>query len=507
MMSQDARQKLRDMGGIMASSPDLIQAVQKFNDGGPIMPMPPRGPSGPNFAPRMPPVPMSGIRPSSLQVPPLAGTLPVVPRELVGDARRRALAGTAPSFGMSTGLGSLEPILEDDISPDDLLSNSLARGAGPTSRRDTRPNSPLYTEGDFASVSGGRGGTRRPVDPNALIQEAESLREEAGQMPPTRGGAGVRDKLLDRANDLEEAANSIVSTPNESPIASEETPSPEEELSPEETIMAQPLVPEEINDETLDRMRKLVESDPNITPPPPGGGDDKPTKRDLRSRYNDQLALMQEIYGLEDKDEAQERAMSLAMIGLAIAAGQSPNALTNIAQGAMVGLQGMGERRDAARERERGIKTLALQTAIDQQAAEAEAAADAAKMDLGQQNKLELEEYKARLGAMYGGAGGSRDARNIIDFTQNTYTEALKAASAMTAPDFDPDTETPHQYAMRQAQQASESMGRMFPGYGGLTSPDAPAAPEIPTITAREEYDALPSGTKFMQNGQERIKP
>ena len=315
-------------------------------------------------------------------------------------------------------------------------------------------------------------------------------------------------------------------------------------LSPEETVMAQPLVPKNLDQATIDKALATIQNDPNInlTPEPEvgetdidageadvGGGDvdtgggDVDTgggagrtnrqgtrttsKRDLRSRYNEKLELFKEIYGTEDKDEAQDRAMSLAMIGLAIAAGQSPNALTNIAQGLSVGLQGMGAQREAARDRERGVRTLALETAIDQQAAEAGAEADAAKTALEQANKLELEEFKARIGAMYGGAGGSRDARNIIDFTQNTYTEALKAASAMTAPDFDPDTETPHQYAMRQAQQASESMGRMFPGYGGLTSPDAPAAPETPTITTREEYDALPSGTKFMQNGQERIKP
>jgi hypothetical protein len=282
----------------------------------------------------------------------------------------------------------------------------------------------------------------------------------------------------------------------------EDTPVEEEtEMSPEETVMAQPLVPESLTKEQADKALELANDDPNISPPPGGG---KPAKRDLRSRYKEQLALMQEIYGLDDEDEARDRAMSLAMIGLAIAAGQSPNALTNIAQGAMVGLQAMGDRQAEAEDRQRGIKTLALETAIEQQAAEAGAEADAAKLDLEQRNELELEEFKARVGAMYGGAGGARDARNIIDFTQNTYGEALKAASAMTAPDFDPDVETPHQYAMRQAEAASSAFGKMFPGYGGNVSD---AAPEIPTITTRAEYDALPSGTKFMQNGQERIKP
>lgn len=533
-MSKDARQKLRDMGGIMASSPDLIQAVQKFNNGGPIMPMLPRAPSGPNFAPRTPPAPMSGVRPSSLQVPPLAGTLPVVPRELVGDARRRALAGTAPSFGMSTNLGSLEPILEDDITSDDLLSSSLGRTTGPTSRPvvGSKPSSDIVSRQNELRAARGL----PPLSPEQVMEFAKSAAAAPLAQDISRAAeidaelAAIEDRKVGGAYASSADAAKEESLKTERRQLGE---SAGKTLAAEDTVMAQPLVPKELSQEQIDKAMELVKESPDLsflnpegedtipapdgdtTPspdgdvtPPPGGGDDKPTKRDLRSRYNDQLALMQEIYGLEDKDEAQERAMSLAMIGLAIAAGQSPNALTNIAQGAMVGLNAMGERRDAARERERGIKTLALQTAIDQQAAEAEAEAEAAKMDLEQRNRLELEEYKARVGAMYGGSGGSRDARNIIDFTQNTYTEALKAASAMTAPeDFDPDTETPHQYAMRQAQQAAESMGRMFPGYGGLASPDAPAVPEIPTITTREEYDALPSGTKFMQNGQERIKP
>ena len=80
-MNNDARRKLRDMGGIMASSPDLMQSVQKFQVGGPVMGMPPATPVGPNFAPRMPSAPIPGIRPAAPQIPPLAGTMPVASRE------------------------------------------------------------------------------------------------------------------------------------------------------------------------------------------------------------------------------------------------------------------------------------------------------------------------------------------------------------------------------------------------------------------------------------------
>jgi hypothetical protein len=47
-----------------------------------------------------------------------------------------------------------------------------------------------------------------------------------------------------------------------------------------------------------------------------------------------------EATGKEDKSSRQKAMADLAMIGLAIAAGQSPDALTNIAQGALTGVQG-----------------------------------------------------------------------------------------------------------------------------------------------------------------------
>lgn len=475
-MSNDARRKLRDMGGIMASSPDLIQAVQKFQVGGPVMGPPPSAPAGPNFFPRTPPVAMSGIRPSSLQVPPLPGTIPIVPRELTGEARRRALAGTAPSFGMGVGLGSLNPILEDDISVEDLLSTP------PTPRENQPTPRPSKAEPESDSKK-----------PPAVERQNELRRSRnLGPMSPEQEREFLRAEV-DRLRDTTDDARAARGFGRIGDIVTQVSPDPEKvkELEP--------------------KIDDLLEK----TSPPPGGGGDgaggTPTKKDLRSLYKEQLGLFKEIYGTNDEDEARDRAMSLAMIGLAIAAGQSPNALTNIAQGTMVGLQAMGDRREAGRERERGMKTLALQTAIDQMSAATEADADAARMEQEQANRLELEAFKAQLGAAYGGAagspGGSKDPRSIIDFTQNTYATALEGANTGEAPDFDPEIETPHDYAMRAAKRAAEDIGGMFPGYGGAGGSTTPTAPEVPTISTREEYDALPSGAKFMQNGQERIKP
>jgi hypothetical protein len=92
----------------------------------------------------------------------------------------------------------------------------------------------------------------------------------------------------------------------------------------------------------------------------------------LDKSYEEKLALFQKVFGGGDEDTSRDRAMSLAMIGLAIAAGQSPNALTNIAQGAMVGLQAMGAKEKARKEKREKTKLLALDAALKEHAAQQE---------------------------------------------------------------------------------------------------------------------------------------
>lgn len=430
-MSKDARRKLRDMGGIMASSPDLIQAVQKFQVGGPLMGPPPSAPVGPNFSPRMPPAPLPGIRPA-------------MPSFVASD---RPLPAANPP--RATRLGGRTFLLTDDNRVIDAETNSPApaalanevrrklgaadvvpeyREAGPLTFGGGASPNPSIPEIPFErrvpkGIEGGKDEqrfvTREPQSSAQMREEPFPLLLTQGVEEPTvdnlldisaLGGIamGTFNRSLDRGREIRRTDGP---TSNEAPPPDGGGGTPDAPLSPEETVMAQPLVPENISDETLDRMRKLLESDPNVSPPPPGGGGDgaggTPTKKDLRSLYKEQLGLFKEIYGTNDEDEARDRAMSLAMIGLAIAAGQSPNALTNIAQGTMVGLQAMGDRREAGRERERGMKTLALQTAIDQMSAATEADADAARMEQEQANKIELEREKARLnGGGSGGGGG-----------------------------------------------------------------------------------------------------
>ena len=155
--------------------------------------------------------------------------------------------------------------------------------------------------------------------------------------------------------------------------------------------LADPNEAERIGQETL---RVLEET----APPPPSDDNTPSAKRTLRERYNQRLELFKDIFGESDEARARDRAMSLAMLGLAIASGQSPNALTNIAQGAMAGLQGMSEQERARREREQGLQQAALTSVLDEQAAAAAAEAEAEGRAYDRATRLLVERVRAASG-------------------------------------------------------------------------------------------------------------
>jgi len=73
--------------------------------------------------------------------------------------------------------------------------------------------------------------------------------------------------------------------------------------------------------------------------------------------------------GKEDKSSRQKAMADLAMIGLAIAAGQSPDALTNIAQGALTGMKAV-RAEDATKEAVASeTRALAAKLATDREIA------------------------------------------------------------------------------------------------------------------------------------------
>jgi hypothetical protein len=98
-------------------------------------------------------------------------------------------------------------------------------------------------------------------------------------------------------------------------------------------------------------------------------------------------------------------------LAVGLLAGQSPSFATNLATGTAGALQGMSEQERARRERERGLRTSALETAIGEMDAEREAAARAAESRLDFERDVILKGMESD-----GGSGaGFRNARNIAE--------------------------------------------------------------------------------------------
>ena len=79
-----------------------------------------------------------------------------------------------------------------------------------------------------------------------------------------------------------------------------------------------------------------------------------------------QQAIFKEMLGIKDEDKAKEKWHNMAMIGFAIAAGQDPNALSNVASGLLEGTKMAREDRKANQKRDDEITMMSIQAVQDQ---------------------------------------------------------------------------------------------------------------------------------------------
>jgi hypothetical protein len=114
---------------------------------------------------------------------------------------------------------------------------------------------------------------------------------------------------------------------------------------------------------------------PAETPDPTTDETGEPNTPGLRARAEERIKLFQDLFG-SDEPTARDRAMQFAMIGLAIAAGQSPNALTNIASGLLAGTQAMTAQEAERRKERRALRSSAVTSVLDEMEAERKAGAD-----------------------------------------------------------------------------------------------------------------------------------
>jgi hypothetical protein len=252
-----------------------------------------------------------------------------------------------------------------------------------------------------------------------------------------------------------------------------------------DTGAAAPVVTDEVVKKVADPkiQKKAVE----LAPSP----DD--TEADIRAKYEARAKLFQEILG-EDEAGARNKGMDLAMIGLAIMSGQSPNALTNIAQGGAAGLKAMSARDEAARERQRLVRTTALESVLDEEAAAKSAAATAAEKALDRQTRIDVANIGAADAADYTPA-------ELVTY-RTAYNAAFKAATERGAkPQEVKDGMAPEVYARQRANDAVTSSRTFFSGEAQPSVQPPPSA-----VSSPQELEAAAKAagrSTFVYNGME----
>jgi hypothetical protein len=102
------------------------------------------------------------------------------------------------------------------------------------------------------------------------------------------------------------------------------------------------------------------------------GRKDPEKKMTLKEQYKENVELYQEVFGSNPEKDKKIDGYNIAMLGFMIAAGDSPNALQNIARGVMNGVDRIQKTAEARQAREEKIKFAALQRASSQQDAQIE---------------------------------------------------------------------------------------------------------------------------------------
>ena len=191
--------------------------------------------------------------------------------------------------------------------------------------------------------------------------------------------------------------------------------------------------------------------------------------------------MFKEFLGEDDADANEEKWHNLAMIGFAIAAGEDPNALSNIAGGLLQGSKLMQSQRAQKREREDKLTSMALEQVLSEDSA-------------AQKFERDLALVRAR------GTGTGSNFEKMPTYTEAVLDELQSLRSMPTNVG----------KSNEELLEIARSTVLSLPAYSGnqpQQNGGTGGTGGLPTVTSQSEYDALPSGSEFIQNGQKRRKP
>ena len=166
-------------------------------------------------------------------------------------------------------------------------------------------------------------------------------------------------------------------------------------------VAAENTNPAAANDSLTEALRqKFMDRDSDIVPftvdqltkePPKGDPDDdtpdapKPdAPKTRKQRMLESVEMISELFGIREKDKAEDMYDLMATIGFAMASGESPNAMKNIADAFLIGAQMKRADKDKDEERKEKLDLLALQGELDLESQEA-----ALKQTLAEETRAE----------------------------------------------------------------------------------------------------------------------
>lgn len=175
-------------------------------------------------------------------------------------------------------------------------------------------------------------------------------------------------------------------------------------------------------------------------------------------RINQYEEIFTRMFGQDDEERRRERYMNLAMIGFAIAAGEDPNALKNIADGMLKGTEVASENERRRQERMDAARTAAIQAGM----------ADV-REDRASQRAIDMFNLET----------ARRTAESDVKFERDLQLALVEAQAEGLSPDYRRPLH-PAEYLARTYQAEKDRLSglveKFAPGYSGMTEEDIDAA-------------------------------
>ena len=461
--NRNARRRLANMGGIMTSSPELMQAGQTFQTGGSTLVKlktvrigDPLGGTNYDLYSDGSAVMLSTgrrIDPSNASAQPLLQMLQDLPD--VSDTSDMS----QPPVIKEPVLESA-PITEDErgilsrigSSITDFVKADLAQGF--PKLPDSREAKDQLIRGEIADRirSGGsliEGQTASDDTSPSLTYGGRQERDKnvvPEQGPATSGGRNIpREPDIEKDSNIGDVVKKIFNPPDRKERIEEEKL--EKDFGTETEDIPFSDIPGFTGDQEKDSKEELEDIKKKVDKENSKGGDPltaassgilntagvDTSNMGRKERIKSMKAMLSDVLGYDDEDQKEEFWLTMASIGFGIAAGQDSNALTNIAQGLAEGSSKLMENKATRQAREDKLTLTAFGEVLADERATTKFGRDlkiAEARASGTTNKYTSERERSRLkevilGDPYAYPGLLGDNDQIDPYKLNTYLDRL----------------------------------------------------------------------------------